>query len=144
MILLDVNVLVYAFKASEPGHDVYRRWLEQVLADGSERVGLAESAVSGFVRVVTSPRIYAVPAPSRLAADFVDAVVASGTASWLTPNDATWRAFRRIVDDDRAVTGNLVPDAWLAALAIAHGARVATADRGFGRFRGLDHFDPAH
>lgn len=48
-------------------------------------------------------------------------------------------AFRR----EAAISGNLVPDAYLAAVALAHGCRVATADRGFARFPGLDWFDPA-
>ncbi|MGN6200410.1 PIN domain-containing protein [Humibacter sp.] len=38
---------------------------------------------------------------------------------------------------------NLVPDAYFAAMCLAHGARLATADRGFARFAGLDWFDPA-
>ncbi len=54
-----------------------------------------------------------------------------------------WAAFAGFAAGDDAVRGNLVPDAWLAALAVAHGCRVATADRGFSRFPGLESFDPA-
>lgn len=44
---------------------------------------------------------------------------------------------------DRGLSGNMVPDAHLAVVALAHGCRLATADRAFARFRGLDWFDPA-
>jgi len=59
------------------------------------------------------------------------------------PGPASWRRLGDLADHDRGITGNLVPDSYLAALALAHGCRVATADRGFARFPGLDWFDPA-
>ena len=55
---------------------------------------------------------------------------------------ATWAALARLVSEDRGLRANLVPDTYLAALAITHGCRLATADRGFARFGGLDFFDP--
>ncbi len=57
--------------------------------------------------------------------------------------DSVWANFAVLVNDDTQLRGNLLPDAWLAALAKAHGCRLATADRGFARFAGLDWFDPA-
>lgn len=55
----------------------------------------------------------------------------------------TWTEFERLAEQDRGLRANLVPDAFLAALARAHGCRVATADRGFSRFPGVRTFDPA-
>ena len=141
MILCDVNVLVYAFMRDQPEHVDYRSWLERTLADGVG-IALSESTVAGFMRIVTNPRVFADPATLGDAVGFVDAVVESGRTPWLSPNAATWAAFRRLADGDRRLRGNLVPDAWLAALAIAHGCRLATADRGVARFTGLDWFDP--
>lgn len=60
-------------------------------------------------------------------------------AAWLT---AAWEAFAALARADPQIRGNLVPDSWLAALAIAHRCRLATADRGFARFPDLDWFDP--
>lgn len=142
MILLDVNVLVYAFKTSEPHHAATLAWLEGALTSPSTRVGLAESAVSGFVRIVTDHRIYAEPATSSHALNFVDSILASRRAGWVPPNDASWASFRQLVADDDRIRARLVPDAWLAALATSHGAAIATADRGFGRFRGIELIDP--
>jgi predicted nucleic acid-binding protein len=74
---------------------------------------------------------------------FVDPVRRAPRRRWVGVTEAVWTTFSALVDSDPQVRGNLVPDAWLAALALAHGCRIATADRGFGRFRGLDWFDPA-
>ena len=64
-------------------------------------------------------------------------------ARTVTATDATWSTLADLSARDPGIRGNLVPDAYLAAMAISHGCRLATADRGFARFPGLDHFDPA-
>jgi predicted nucleic acid-binding protein len=61
----------------------------------------------------------------------------------LAATDATWQHFADLAAADRQVRGNLVPDAWLAAMTRSHGGRLATADRGFARFDNLTWFDPA-
>jgi hypothetical protein len=142
-VLVDVNVLVYAFRGDEAGHATYHGWLTTMLNTGTEAVGLAESSVSGFVRIVTNPRIYGNPSATERAAAFIDEMLASDRARWLPPTTATWHRFGELVRHDRMIRGNLVPDAWLAALAISHGARLATADRGMARYPGLQSFDPA-
>lgn len=60
----------------------------------------------------------------------------------LAGNDAVHEAFDALLAGDPQATGNLVPDAWLAAVTIAHGGRLATADRGMARWPGLDLFHP--
>lgn len=141
MIVADVNVLVYAFHADEPSHMRYRSWLESTL-DGGDAFGLVDVSLIGFMRVVTNPRIYADPAPTPAAAAFVAALVGADGARWVAPNRATWDVFHALVAEDRQVRGVLIPDAWLAAIAISQGCRLATADRGFARFDELDWFDP--
>jgi predicted nucleic acid-binding protein len=52
---------------------------------------------------------------------------------------------RQVLGECLQVAGlraNDVPDAHLAALAIEHGLRLASADSGFARFPGLDWFNP--
>ncbi|MGH9130808.1 MAG: TA system VapC family ribonuclease toxin [Acidimicrobiales bacterium] len=140
MILPDVNVLVYAFRREALDHDRYASWLSTVIA-GSE-LALVETVLLGLVRIVTNPRIMADPAPAPVALKFVDALLAAPRARQLVPTAATWDRFRSIVTRDEQVRGILVPDAWLAALALSHGCRLATADRGFARFEGLAWFIP--
>ncbi len=141
MILPDVNTLVYAFHRDAVGHDRYADWLSAVLA-GSEPLMLADVVLTGFLRVVTNRRIFTDPAPMQAALSFVEVLRAAPVSSALSPSDATWRQFARFVNEDSYLIGNLVPDAWIAALAVTSGARVATADAGYARFSGLRWFDP--
>ncbi|WP_434614211.1 TA system VapC family ribonuclease toxin [Arthrobacter sp. A5] len=147
MILVDVNVLVYAFDSDAPQHEAYAPWLAEALGGAvptvAEEFALLDTVLSGFVRIVTHPKIMPSPAPIRRALEFVNALIGAPSARWLPASESLWRAFAQLIDVDRAVKGNLVPDAYIAAAAIAHGARLATADRGFARFSGLTWFDPA-
>lgn len=142
MILPDVNTLVYAFHRDTAHHTDYATWLNSALA-GSEPILLPDVVLTGFLRVVTNRRIFTDPAPAPAALSFVDALRASPVGRAPNPTDAAWRQLARFVDNDPYLAGNLVPDAWIAALAIVSGARVATADAGFARFEGLTWFNPA-
>lgn len=142
IVLPDVNVLVYAFRRESSLHERYAAWLADLLG-GADEVGVTESTLTGFLRIVTNPRIYADPAPTSDALAFVDTVRGARRRRWVGVTDAVWATFSALVDSDPQVRGNLVPDAWLTALALAHGCHLATADRGFARFDGLDWFDPA-
>ncbi|KQV06622.1 TA system VapC family ribonuclease toxin [Leifsonia sp. Root112D2] len=142
MILADVNVLVYAFDADAAQHASYAAWLERALA-GPEDFALLDTVLSGFVRIVTHPKIMPRPAPTGQAVEFVNALIGAPSARWLPASGALWGTFAQLAADDPALKANLVPDAYLASAAIAHGARFATADRGFARYPGLNWFDPA-
>ena len=140
MILPDVNVLVYAFRREAVDHEAYAGWLSAALV--RSELALAETVLLGMIRIVTSPRIMADPAPTPVALQFVDALRGAARARPLAPTAATWERFADITARDARVRGPLVPDAWLAALALSHGCRLATADRGFARYQGLDWFVP--
>jgi toxin-antitoxin system PIN domain toxin len=142
IVLPDTNVLVYAFRRESSLHERYAAWLAGLLG-GADEVAVTEGTLTGFLRIVTNPRIYADPAPTSDAMEFVDAVRGARRRRWIGVTDAVWTTFSALVENDPQVRGNLVPDAWLTALALAHGCRIATADRGFARFDGLDWFDPA-
>jgi toxin-antitoxin system PIN domain toxin len=142
VILPDVNTLVYAFRREAPGHEAYAAWLAAVVG-GSDELALHELPLAGFIRIVTNPRVFAKPAPAEVAVAFLDRLVAAPRARWLGSSATTWSRFASSLREDRGLRGNLVPDALLAALAQAHGCRLATADRGFARFPGLAWFDPA-
>ena len=139
MILPDVNILVYAFLEDSDHHQLHRRWLESIRAD--EELLLPDAVLSGFLRIVTDRRLQPIPAPIKEAFAFT-AALARG-ARVVESSRSVWRAFSDLIENDERIVGNRVPDAYLAAVAMSHGARLATRDRGFGRFPGLRWFDPA-
>jgi toxin-antitoxin system PIN domain toxin len=70
VILLDVNVLVYAHREDAVDHTHFRTWLEEIIQRG-QPYGISDLVLSGFLRVVTHPRIFQPPSPIRTALDFV-------------------------------------------------------------------------
>lgn len=135
MILLDVNVLVYAFRRDAPDHADYKRWLEEVV-NGESAYGLSDLVLSGFLRIVTHPRVFDPPARLTDALAFVEAMRAPPNATQIAPGARHWSIFVGLCRRAR-VKGNLVPDAYLAALAIESGSVFVTTDRDFTRFHGL-------
>jgi uncharacterized protein len=135
VILCDVNVLVYAHKQGAPRHDEYHRWLRDQLC-GDEAFGVSDLILSGFLRVVTHPRIFDPPSEWTEARDFAAALRSADNAVRVEPGHRHWRIFEQLAEQSGAL-GNVVPDAYLAALAIESGAEWITADRGFHRFVGL-------
>lgn len=141
MRCVDVNVLVYAHRPDSPLHDVHRAWLDDARV-APEPLGLADLVASGFVRIVTHPKIFRDPTPLPDALAFIDAVRSS-------PSTAPVRSGERhgaIFDDlcrTVAARGNVVADAYLAALALEHNATWVTADWGFARFPRLKLEHPA-
>lgn len=140
LIVPDMNVLVYAFRTDSPQHDAYRTWLTNSLSAG--RIGLADTILTGFVRIATHPRIFADPAPPAAAVSFVRHLIDAPGSTWLRQGSSAWEAFEGMTASDPGIRGNLVPDAHIAALCLANSARLATRDRGFARFPGLKSFDP--
>jgi uncharacterized protein len=133
--LPDVNVLVYAFRATSPWNPAARRLLDGLL-NGSQPFGVASLVVSGFLRVVTMPGIAKAPADKPAALEFVRALLAGPNARLLEPGRAHMDEFLRLVQM-AGVHGNAIPDAYLAALAIEHDCEFVTLDGGFARFPGL-------
>jgi uncharacterized protein len=135
MRLPDVNVLVYAFREDAPGHRDWRRWLEN-LVDAPEPYAVSDQILAGFLRVVTHPRVFDPPTPLETALAFAEALRGRPNAVVLSPGPRHWEILSRISRETDA-RGNLLPDAWLAALAIEQGCEFISADRGFARFASL-------
>lgn len=135
MILPDVNVLVYAHREDTDRHEEYRAWLEGVLR-GPVAYGLSDLVLSGFVRVVTHPKIFARPTPPAVALDFVAALRDREHRVSVRPGQRHWAIFQSLCREVEA-RGNLLPDAWLAALAIESGSEWITTDRDYARFSAL-------
>ncbi len=135
MVLADVNVLVYAYRQDAPRHPVYRDWLDRVV-NGDEAFAMSDLVLSGFLRVVTHPRVFSPPSPIGHALDFAAALRDHPNCTRVTPGARHWEIFARLCRE-AGVKGNLVPDAFLAALAIEHGCEWVSTDRDYSRFPGL-------
>lgn len=135
MRCVDVNVLVYAHRPEAPEHERMRAWLDDARTS-DEPLGLSRLVLSGFLRIVTHPRIFRDPSPLDTALAFARALLEPPSALVVDPGPRHWDIFVRLC---RAVDarGNLVPDAYLAAVAVEQGATWYSADRSFARFRGL-------
>ncbi|MGH3976939.1 MAG: hypothetical protein ACRDS9_27010 [Pseudonocardiaceae bacterium] len=73
MLLSDVTVLVYAFRQDAADHEKYWARLDSTV-NGDSSYACSDVVLSGFVRVVTHPRIYREPSPLPEALAFAQAV----------------------------------------------------------------------
>ncbi|MEW9532046.1 type II toxin-antitoxin system VapC family toxin [Microbispora sp. NPDC049125] len=135
MMVVDVNVYINAFRPEADRHKEYRLWLEELL-NGAQGYGVADFAINAFVRVVTNPRTYKTPAASHVALSFAGLVRNQPHATVLAPGRRHWEVFTDLCHRTSAV-GKLIPDAYLAALAIEHGCEFITCDKDFRVFPGL-------
>ena len=140
MFLPDVNVLVYAHRKDSAHHAACRRWLEATLG-GEARYAVSELVLSGFIRVVTHRKIFNEPSTLQDALTLAEQIRDQPNASLIEPGERHWTIFRRLCREAKA-KGNLVPDAYLAALAIESGCEWITTDRDFSRFPGLKWSSP--
>jgi toxin-antitoxin system PIN domain toxin len=136
MILPDVNVLIYAFRADALHHAICKAWLDTVVA-GDARFGVSPLALGALVRVTTNARIHREPSSLDDAFGFCEDLLGQPHCEVVEPNDRHWRIFRRLCGETDT-RGARVTDAWFAALAIEHGCTWITYDRDYARFPGLD------
>jgi len=136
MLLVDVNVCVYAIRRdSTADHDAYRTWVEGVLT-GEQPVGISELVLSGVIRLITNHRVFRHPSTTVEALDACRALRSAPAAVPLRPGPRHWGIFDSLCTQVGA-KANTVPDAYHAALAIENGATWVTTDTAFARFPGL-------
>ena len=135
MILMDVNILVYAHREDTIDHSAYRDWVEETINSGSA-FGVSELVLSGFIRVVTHPKVFEQPTPLAVALDAVNQIRGQPQGIPIRPGPRHWAIFEKLLRSSEA-KGNLVPDAYHAALAIESGCDWITTDKGFLKFAGL-------
>jgi len=138
--VVDVNILILAHRPEGDRHVSVREWLDTARR-ANEGLGIPGVVVSGFVRIVTDPRAFTEPTRLDSALAFVGDLLRSPAARTIEPGTRHWDLFSDLCRR-ASVTGKLVPDAWLAALAIENRATLITADRGFARYPGLKWRDP--
>ena len=135
MILIDVNVLVYAYREEMPRHAEYRAWLEEVI-NSPRPYAVSEAVLCGMLRVVTHPRIFKTRSDFESATSFVETVRGQAERGRGGARPRHWGLFVNLCRSADA-RGSLVADAYLAALAIETGSELITTDRDFARFAGL-------
>lgn len=135
MVLPDVNVLVAAYREDASEHVSCRRWIVDVL-EGDEAYALSDLVLSGFLRIVTHPRVFKLPSSVSDALNFTRVIRSQSHCVPLQPGPRHREIFERLCLGAQT-RGNLVPDAYLAALAIESGSEWITLDRDFSRFEGL-------
>ena len=135
MILPDVNVLVYAYREDMADHHRYRAWLGRTVNAGRP-YGVSELVLSAFVRVVTNRRVFRNPSTPSEALSFTRRLLSPSNCVPVRPGPGHWAVFDGLCRR-HDVAGNLVADAYLAAIAIEAGCELVTADRDFARFAGL-------
>lgn len=140
MILVDANVLLYAYNAGAPQHDKARAWLEAAF-NGSEQVGLPWSSILAFLRIATHSSVFSSPLTGREARAIVCTWLDCPQVLLVGPGTGHWEHLERALETGKC-QGSLVMDAHLAALTWEYGARLYTSDRDFSRFPGLRVSDP--
>ena len=132
MILIDVNVLIYAHRDDAPNHAAMRKWLEAIV-NGDQAYGISSFVLSGFLRIVTHPSIFSPPSPMKAALEFCSEIRDQAHCVQISPGPRHWEVVAGLCRS-AGVKGNLVPDAYLAALAIESGSEWITTDRDYSRF----------
>jgi len=138
--IIDANVLLYAYNADAPQQRVAAQWLTRLFQSG-ETIALPWLTVWTFIRISTNSRIWANPRSAREAFAIVGEWLAQPGVVPLHPGPLHAEILERLVSDYGA-TGPLVMDAVLAALAIEHGALLASTDQDFRRFPDLRWLNP--
>lgn len=136
MVLPDVNVLIAAYRVDSLEHERCRTWLTSVV-NGDHAFAVSELVLSGFLRIVTNPRVFKDPATFASALEFVNTIRDLPHCVDLRPKERHWRIFTRLCQQAE-VRGDLVSDAYHAALAIETGSEWITLDGDFARFPGLN------
>jgi uncharacterized protein len=140
MMVLDANILLYAYDSVSPFHTKARPWVELVFS-GVDPVGLPWQTLSAFLRIMTNPTLPGQRFSLEEAAQVVDHWLEQPNVRVLVPGDGHWPLFRQMVVEGQAL-GPLVTDAQLAALTMEYGGVLYTTDRDFARFPGLRWTNP--
>jgi|HubBroStandDraft_5_1064220.scaffolds.fasta_scaffold186112_2 toxin-antitoxin system PIN domain toxin len=140
MIVLDANVLIYAYNDQAPEHQRASAWLMRVL-NGTEPLGLPWTTIWAFLRVMTSKKIWQTPGSPERAFQTIRELLDQPSVTLLNPGLRHAELLEELVTGQHAV-GPLVSNAALAALTIENGAVLASTDRDFSRFPNLRCIDP--
>lgn len=140
MIVLDANILLYAYDSASSHHKRARAWIEEIFSEATA-VGLPWQSVTAFLRIMTNSRLPGNRFSVEEAVQVVDQWLEQPNIRLLAPGDDHWPLLRRMVVEGQA-PGALVSDAELAALTAEFGGILHTTDRDFARFPDLRWTNP--
>jgi toxin-antitoxin system PIN domain toxin len=140
VILVDANVILYAYHPRAEQHEPCRLWVEETFS-GLMPVGLPWLSIWAFLRISTNPRAFEQPLTMRESQEIVASWLDVPVVRVIEPGERYWEILRRLLVEAQ-VSGPLVTDAALAALALEHGASVCTTDRDFARFPDVKTINP--
>jgi len=140
VIVLDANILIYAYDSGSAYHAKARAWVEDTFSS-SEAVGLPWHAITAFLRIMTNKRLPGARFTTEQASQIVDRWLTQPSVRALAPGENHWPLLRSMLIEGQA-SGALTNDAQIAALTIEYGGVLHTADRDFARFPGLRWVNP--
>ncbi len=140
MILVDANLLLYAYNTDAPEHERARTWLEASLSSPVP-FALSWQTITAFVRISTNIRAFPQPLSTKEVVEIVGEWMERPNVIVLHESERHWEILARLLNEGQ-ISGALVMDAHLAALAIEHGATLATTDRDFARFANINTTNP--
>ena len=140
MKLLDANILLYAYDRSAAHHETCRVWFESTL-NADEIVALPWQTIMAFVRIATNPKATRNPLSGVAACTIAESWLTRPNVSVVEPGGRFWEIFCANVGEAQ-ISGPLVTDTALAALALENGAVLCSTDKDFRRFKGLRLLDP--
>jgi toxin-antitoxin system PIN domain toxin len=140
VIVVDANLLLYAYHAGAPEHEAARRWWEDSLS-APEPIRLPWVTALAFLRSATHPRVFRRPLEMAEARAHVDSWLVRPMVDWIEPGPRHWQILSELLEGAQ-IRANLTTDAHLAALAIEFGATLASSDRDFTRFAPLKLLNP--
>lgn len=140
MIILDANILLYAYDAASPQQAAAEKWLMDLLA-ADEPIALPWVTIWAFVRISTNSRLYSNPKSAADAISIIRTWLSQPGVTTLEPGPRHIRILEDLMDKYGA-SGPLVTDAVLAALGVENGATVASTDQDFRRFPAVRWVNP--
>lgn len=140
MITPDANIILYAYNEDAPQHEQAKQWLEEQFS-ATAVFGLSWQVITAFLRISTNPKAFPQPFDLQEAIEIVGEWLALPNLEILTPTVNHWAIFQSLIIEGQTKAAMMM-DAHLAALAIEHGATLATTDSDFQRFSGLKTINP--
>jgi uncharacterized protein len=135
VILLDANLLLYAYDSSSIHHNKARAWLYRAITT-QNAVRLSWTTILAFLRISTNYRAVESPFSEAEACEVISELMKQPSVAVLSPGPKHWSILAQLIQES-GCKGPLIMDAHLAALAIEHGAILCTHDRDFARFNGV-------
>jgi len=132
MIVLDANLLIYAYDRQASQHVAAKSWLESTFTR-EPSIGLPLQSIAAFLRLMTERKFHKEPFFVEDAIDVVDSWLARSNIHLLLPGNDHWPTLAKLLTRYR-IQGRLISDAQIVAIVLANGGRLASADRDFRRF----------